>query len=229
MSQRKLLFRYQPNWSTYQDVQRIVRHNWQGHGTGVPMFRFLRKLRSIKNELKSWKKAKFTHFRHQVDKNTTQLQIVESKLITDPQSPRLNAWHLRLLKQREQLLLFNKRYWGTLARKKWLVDGDRATRYFHQSAQKKKHKCSILRIKDPSGIWIEEPHAVRQRFIQDYIHQFSSARASLTTLNGHLADPVITAEENEALIKPVTDEEIHTAVFQMEIWGVFLSRSLECY
>ena len=159
--------------------------------------------------------TRFTHYRHQVDKNTTQLQFVESKLIIDPQSPRYNAWHFRLLKQREQLLLFNKRYWGTLARKKWLVDGDRASRYFHQSARKKKQKCSILRIKDPSGIWLEDPLLVRQRLIQDYKSRFSSARGSLIPLTGHLADPVITAEENEALIRPVTEEEIHTAVFQM--------------
>jgi len=180
------------------------------------MFRLTRKLRRIKSELKSWKKAKFTHFRNQIEKNTTQLQFVESKLITAPQCHRLTAWHLRLLKQRENLLLFNKRYWGNLARKKWLVDGDRSSRYFHQSARKKKHKCSILRIKDPSGIWLQDTHAIQQRFIHDYIHRFTSARASLAALNGHLTAPVITTEENEALIKPVTDVEIHTAVFQMD-------------
>jgi len=31
-----------------------------------------------------------------------------------------------------------------------------------------------------------------------------------------LASPVVTAEENAALIKPVTDEEIYAAAFQMD-------------
>jgi len=31
-----------------------------------------------------------------------------------------------------------------------------------------------------------------------------------------LTSPVVTAEENVALIKPVTDEEIYDAVFQMD-------------
>ena len=78
------------------------------------MFRFTWKLRIIKSALKNWSRAKLTHFRKQVEKNTTQLQLVESKIIIDPQSRRLNDWHLRLLKQREKLLLFNKCYWGEM-------------------------------------------------------------------------------------------------------------------
>ena len=80
---------------------------------------------------------------------------------TDPQSQRLNAWHLRLLKQLEKLLLFNKCYWGNLARKKLLVDGDRSSRYFHQSARNRKRNCSILRIRDSSGVWLDDTHAIR--------------------------------------------------------------------
>jgi len=95
-------------------------------------------------------------------------KFVESKIIANPQNQRFNDWHFRLLKQREKLLLFNKRYWGTLGRKKWLIDGDRNSRYFHQSAKTRNRNCSILRIKDPSGIWIEDPAVIRQQFLQDY-------------------------------------------------------------
>jgi len=151
-----------------------------------------------------------------MEKNTTQLQIVESKIITNPHSPRLNAWHLRLLKQREKLLLFNKCYWGALARKKWLVDCDRSSRYFHQSARNRKRNCSILRIKDPSGIWLDDPCTIRQQFLQDYMKRFTSARGSLAVLNDPLTFPIVTAEENEELIKPVTDKEIYDAVFHMD-------------
>jgi len=215
-SQRKSVFRYQPSWSTHQTVQCIVRRNWKGRHSGTPMFRFIRKLRCIKNELKGWCRSKFSHFRSQVEKNTSQLHLVESKIISDPHCQRLNNWHLRLLKQREKLLLFNKRFWGTLARKKWLVDGDRSSRYFHHLAAQRKNQCSILRLKDPSGIWIEDVNAIRQHFLQDYIHRFTSARNSLAALSGNLTPPLITVEENAALIHPVSDEEIYNAVFQMD-------------
>ena len=88
-------------------------------------------------------------------KNTTKLRAVESKIIANPQSHRFNAWHYRLLKQREKLLLFNKRYWGSLARKKWLVDGDKNSQYFHQSAKTRNRNRSIIRkIRPESGLRI---------------------------------------------------------------------------
>jgi len=144
------------------------------------------------------------------------LHIVESKLIADPQSHRLNDWYFRLPKQRKKLLLFNKRYWGNLARKKWLVDGDRNSRYFHQSVNTRKHSCTIFRIKDTSGIWLEDPPVIRQKFIQDFSNRFTSARGALAELNCKLTSPVVTAVENAALIKLVTEDEIHTAVFQID-------------
>jgi len=141
---------------------------------------------------------------------------VESKLIADPQSHRLNDWYFRLLKQREKLFLFNKRYWGNLARKKWLVDGDRNSRYFHQSATSRKRGCSILRIKDESGIWLDDMATIKQKFIMDFSARFTSARGAPLGLDGTLASPMVTAEENVGLIKPVTDDEIYNAVFQMD-------------
>jgi len=180
------------------------------------MFRLTRKLRCIKHDLKAWSIPKFSKFRNQVEKNTTKLHIVESKLIADPYSHRLNTWYSRLLKQWEKLLLFNKRYWGNLARKKWLVDGDRNSRYFHHSANARKRSSTILRIKDTTGIWLEDPLVIRQQFLHDLSNRFISARGTLAELNCQLTSSVVTAVENAALIKPVTEEEIHTAVFQMD-------------
>ena len=141
---------------------------------GQPCFDFSRKLRSIKSALKTWSKSKFSNFRSQVEKNTNKLHLVESKLLADPQSFRLNDWYFRLLKQREKLLLFNKHYWGSLARKKWLVDGDRNSRFFHQTATTRKRGCSIPRIKDTAGIWLEELPAIQQKFIMDFSSHFTS-------------------------------------------------------
>jgi len=92
-AQHKTIFRYQPNWSSYDDVQRIVRKKWAGRTSGTPMFRLTRKLRNIKSELKTWSMSKFSNFRKQVEKETNKLHLVESKLIADPQSHRLNDWH----------------------------------------------------------------------------------------------------------------------------------------
>jgi len=180
------------------------------------MFRLTRKLHCIKRDFKIWSKSKFSNFRTQVDKNTSQLHLVESKLLADPASLRLNDWYVRLLKQREKLLLFNTRYWGNLARKKWLVDGDRNSRYFHQVAVSRERSNTILRIKETTGNWVEDPVSVSQHFIHDLSSRFTSVRGGHAEIHGTLASPVVTSAENVDLIKPVTDDEIHAAVFQMD-------------
>jgi len=71
----------------------------------------------------------FVNFHKEVEQNTEKLQLVEFKLIYNPHSPTLNNWHFWLIKQRENLLLFNKCYWGNLPRKKCLVDCDRNSHF----------------------------------------------------------------------------------------------------
>ena len=58
--------------------------------------------------------------------------------------------------------------------------------------------------------------AIKQKFIVDFSTRFTSTRGAHSGVNGILASPVVTAQENADLIKPVTDEEICTAVLQMD-------------
>jgi len=212
----KSLFRYQPHWSSYREVRNIVNKAWTGRNSGTPMFQLTSKLRHIKRDLKLWCRSKFANFRKQIDKNTAQLHFVESQLIADPNSLRLNAWYTRLLKQRERLLLFNKRFWGNFARKKWLVDGDRNSRYFHSSAAARKRANTIIRLKDATGVWVEDPPSISQLIIRDLSRRLSSANGGHTVTHGTVAHPLVTPMENDNLIKPVTEAEIHSAVFQMD-------------
>ena len=213
---KKPPFRYQPHWSSYEPVSSIVRHHWSKRSTGTPMFQITRKLHSIKSELKVWSLHRFGNFRQQISKNSEKIQFVESQLLDNPNSPRLNNWHFRLIKQREKLFLFNKRYWGKLARKSWLVDGDRNSRFFHQTAVHRKQRSSITRIKDNAGVWIEQFPLIKQKFIEDFSARLASDRHGQHVNLNNLACHTISAEENLNLTRPVTENEVHTALFDMD-------------
>jgi len=51
-----------------------------------------------------------TPTQYRLDQNETKLRLMEDKLLLHPDSPRLNEWIHRLLRQREKLLLFNQKY-----------------------------------------------------------------------------------------------------------------------
>jgi len=71
------------------------------------MFRFAQRLKAIKKDLKWWNSIKFANYCVQIKKNTTQLHYVENKLLESSDNHLLNNWHVRLIKQREKLMLFN--------------------------------------------------------------------------------------------------------------------------
>jgi len=216
IGRKKPIFRYQPHWSSYQEVTQTVRKIWSTRVTGSPMFRITQKLRATKRELKSWSSRRFGNVRRQVEQNTERLKFVESQLIINPNSPRLNNWHFRLIKQREHMLLFNKRFWGTFARKSWLVDGDRQSRFFHQSIKNRKDRFSLIRIRDDTGVWLEHAPIIQQKFIADFTARFTSSRHSPSMNLRNLALPSISAEENLELTKAVTVNEIYSALFDMD-------------
>ena len=150
-----------------------------------------------------------------MERNGEKLLHVEQKLTLQPHSARLNNWHYRLLKQREKMHLFNQKYWGTLAKKDWLVNGDRHSRYFHQSMKAQKMRGKIFKIQDASGIWIEEPTSLQRLFLHDFSSRFTSARDP--TIPSPIAlSKSVTEEDNALLLRPIQDCEIKEALFQMD-------------
>jgi len=120
----------------------------------------------------SWSKATFGNFRSKLERNGEKLLVVENKLVQDPNNARLNNWHYRLIKQREKMHLFDKKYWGKLARKEWLVNGDRHSRFFHLTMKARRTRSKIMKLKDPSGVWVDESSQIESMFINEFTARF---------------------------------------------------------
>jgi len=95
------------------------------------MYKFIQKLKYVKNHVKGWSKNFFGNTQQTLAQNENKLNMLEEKLLVQSDSPRLNAWMTRLVRQREKLLLFNQKYWGGLKRKEWLVNGGRNSKFLH--------------------------------------------------------------------------------------------------
>ena len=113
-------------------------------------------------------------------------------------------------------MLFNQRYWGQFARKQWLINGDRNTKFFHQLASARKRRCNIVRIKDETGVWLDEIEFIKDKFILEFSCRFKSSRPPCWSHPDLSISPLVSTEDNLELIRPVSDEKIHTAIFQMD-------------
>ena len=77
----------------------------------------------------------------------------------------------------------------------------------------RKSRSAIINIRDTSGVWIDDATGVRQLFVDDFKLCFKSSSSPSLMIN---LPPKISSEDNMALIKPVEDDEIKEAVFQMD-------------
>jgi len=100
--------------------------------------------------------------------NSEKLQYIEECLIEEPESYGFNQWNERMIRRQERLLVFYQRYWGKYYRKKWLTEGDRNSKFFHQNVKNHKNKNSIVRILDSSGTWIDKQIAIQDKFVEEF-------------------------------------------------------------
>lgn len=97
------------------------------------------------------------------------------------------------------------------ARIRWLKEGDRNTKFFHQYVSKRHLRNRILSVVDSSGNQITEPQLVQQHFVEHF-HDFLKPRMELDTPQVSEIREVIRTQLNDDqisfLARPVSDLEI---------------------
>jgi len=73
-------------------------------------------------------------------------------LLRIPTVTYLTVWMNRLLKQRQKLMLLNKKYWGGLGRKSWLVYDNKNSKLFQCRANIRRERKLLIKIKDEYAI-----------------------------------------------------------------------------
>jgi len=121
-----------------------------------------------------------------------------------------------MLRQREKLLLFNQKNWGTFSRKAWLVNGDRNSRYFQQQANIRRKRKLVCKIKDNCGMWIDNPHIIAEKFVHDYTNRFLSNGHGNTVMPEPQLCTRISDSENFSLIKIPNMMEVKSALFSID-------------
>ncbi|KAF7153351.1 hypothetical protein RHSIM_Rhsim01G0274800 [Rhododendron simsii] len=106
-------------------------------------------------------------------------------------------------------------YWHQRSRIKWLQMGDKNSRFFHLSTIHGRQRNQLVKLKDETGIWkmeeIDISGIIRTHFQGLYspppLRDFGDILSLIT--------PLVTPNINASLIKPISNEEIRLATFQM--------------
>lgn len=113
------------------------------------------------------------------------------------------------------MLCFNQKYWGNLARKEWLVKRDRNSTFLQRWANIRRKKQDIIKLKDDTGVWIDDPSVIRNKFVLDYIECFKSIHRMPRTFPDLGIPTLVSQQENEHLTQLPIAAEIKKAVFDI--------------
>ena len=95
-------------WCQFRQLDPIVGTNWQPQDQGTKMFKLTQKLKRTKYQIKNWARRFLGNNHHKLVLNAQKIDHLENLLANQPNSPRLNSWLRRILRQREKLLMYNQ-------------------------------------------------------------------------------------------------------------------------
>ncbi|CAN6675688.1 unnamed protein product [Malus baccata var. baccata] len=127
----------------------------------------------------------------------------------DPSEILQKSWLVDELRAQEEC------YWMQRSRVRWLREGDANTNFFHNSTLQRRRRNQIIKIKDELGNWVEQPGSVRKLVEDHFIHTFTTGEARNWGTLLDCISPRVTEDMNLALLKPVSEDEVKTAIFKM--------------
>ena len=115
----------------------------------------------------------------------------------------------------EKILLQEELIWFQKSCSKWLVYGDKNTKYFHAKSIIKKRKGIIAKLKDNEGNQVEDDIGLQQMSTKSSKKHFSKENFTFSRFLIYNSFPKLEEDALEEIERLVSHEEIKMAMFSM--------------
>ena len=109
-------------------------------------------------------------------------------------------------------------FWEQKARVKWLQEGERNTKFFHNSIIQNRNSSKIHKLKKMDGSTVETRREIEEELSQhfsDIRKEYGGDRSRAINRITNLIPRTVTKENNEMLIKLVSMQEVEEVINQM--------------
>ncbi|KAI0510194.1 hypothetical protein KFK09_010794 [Dendrobium nobile] len=214
-------FKFQNMWLLNQEFLNIVGMNWEApifpNNNIYGMTKLWNKLSRLKQVLRWWNKHVFKNLFDNIKEAENEVVDWEVCVASNPLSDNisnLNKAKLKLSALHEQ----EEIYWQQKATTRFLVEGDRNTKFFHTMYNKKRVKNYIFKILDKDGRILEDENSIINSGVEHFRSIFNSNFTSSAIENPYIVPNCISDSENFMLTKPPLEEEI---------WNIMQTMNLE--
>ncbi|GER32750.1 RNA-directed DNA polymerase (reversetranscriptase)-related family protein [Striga asiatica] len=203
-------FVFNSSWLKLEGIQEAVENGWQGDVEGTAMYQVHQKVKNTRMALLAWHKPMHRN-NAVVIKHLT--GILEEMRCEGPDR-NWKAWN-SLKTELDSAHQAEEQFWRLKSRVLWLKAGDRNTKYFHAATSQRRRTNTISKLVTNEGVVCDTQETMKHHISDFYSTMFTSEGSRdgeelLQQIPYSISDAV-----NNELIKPVLEEEIKTALFNM--------------
>lgn len=211
--------RFEAMWAKHPDCGNIIQSAWNSHQHGSTTFSVARKIQNSMDSLLDWNKNSLGN----IQVHISSLNSLLSNLQFDVHdlNSELHSTKIDCRTKLGHLLEMEELIWAQKDRQLWLVGGDRNTKYFHSIVKKRRVYGRILKIKNDDGDWITNYSDMEMHMIEFFQKAYSSNPDDppvdyiLDELDGFNV-PCLTEAQCWNLSRNISEDEVHTTLFQMK-------------
>ncbi|XP_028121753.1 uncharacterized protein LOC114318966 [Camellia sinensis] len=210
------LDRFENMWLEHRSFKEFFKGWWEnGRVHGWEGFKFMRKLRGVKDNLKVWKREVFGDIGAVKAGLIRDIEELDVKEAGEGLSGALRDRRSMLKVKLEEIVFREQILWGQRAKLKWARVGDTNSRFYHRVASRKRKKSFIKNlVVDQNEVVCKEELIVKEifNFYSNLYFDGGVDRPGIIGINWAPVE-VMTADWLE---RPFEEDEIRQAVFECE-------------
>lgn len=144
-------FHFEKMWFERDNCFDIIRTAWGSVVQARELESLKQKLSTCKLSLIEWSKREFKHNVMEISKVKRQLRNLGDRSLNDDELDKQRALKSSL----DAPWKMEEIYWKHRSRVKWLTQGDKNTKYFHQTTLARRRTNKIVCIRGSYGTWIQ--------------------------------------------------------------------------
>eukprot|EP00253_Pinus_taeda_P024757 PITA_24757 len=183
------------------------------------MHTFQLKLKELKGKIKKWNKEEFGNILEEKQKLEGEMESLQQKIIIEGRTKERVREEGIILGKLEERRKQEEVLWRQKSRIKWLREGERNTKFFHQAMIQHRQRNRILSIKDQNGVRVLEQEGIEQVLVdhhKDILAEPSVDRAEAIKKICSAIPRLVTEDQNNALMRAANLEEVEEIVKSMK-------------